>query len=95
MSKRIERFKEAGLIGCIKEDEPVNMEWKPIDPLGDFEAKRQEEFLLKDENGFIHTGFTARDYYDAKYWFPMPLVPYHDVIITNDACIPFLLKDQL
>ncbi len=49
-------------------------------------------FLLSNEYGNVYVGFTAFDYYDAKYWFPMPKYPLSKPTITNDLCVSLLMK---
>jgi len=70
------------------------MEWRPINPFGEFEAKGHNEFLIKGECGNVYVGFNVFDYYDSKYWCPMPKMPMAAPVITNDACIVGLLKDR-
>lgn len=50
------------------------------------------DFLISDEYGFISIGHNAFDYYDAKYWFPIPKYPLDEPVITNDTCIKGLFK---
>ncbi len=69
------------------------MEWRTIDPLGKFEAEGHREFLIMDEFGSIHVGFNVFDYYDSKYWCPIPKIPLADPVITNDAWVSLALKD--
>lgn len=70
------------------------MEWRPIDPFGDFDAEGHPQYLTMDEFGSVHIGFNVFDYYDSKYWCPMPKMPMAAPVITNDACIVGLLKDR-
>lgn len=46
-----------------------------------------------DEHGYVHTGSTAFDYYDAEYWFPMPVLPMKGMI-TNDSWVRLALQGQ-
>lgn len=53
------------------------------------------EFLISDgPDSGVFVGFTARDYYDAAYWFPMPKFPFADKIITNDAWVSLALNKE-
>lgn len=49
------------------------MEWIKIAKQGSMPL--DSPFLLRDEFGNVYVGFTAFDYYDAQYWFPMPMLP--------------------
>ncbi len=66
------------------------MKWIKIDKTQ--EMPEEKPFLISDEFGVISVGETAFDYYDAEYWFPIPLYPFPDKIITNDECILNLMK---
>ena len=50
------------------------MEWNPIDLLGELEASDHHIFLLMDEYMNVYVGSTPFEYYDAKYWCPMPKI---------------------
>lgn len=52
-----------------------DLRWLKIDKNGSFDAEIYPEFLLQDEYGFVYVGSTCFDYYEAKYWFPLPLLP--------------------
>ncbi len=70
----------------------ITNEWIKIDFEND--DVPSPPFFLSGEFENVYVGFTAFDYYDAKYWFPIPKYPFHDVIITNDLCIPALLGNK-
>lgn len=69
-------------------------EWIPITLESSLPDCKQ--FLLSDEYGFVYVGSTCFDFYDAKFWFPMPKYPIGQPYITNDKCISLLLnrKDE-
>lgn len=69
----------------------MNDEWIKISCQSDM--PNQRPFLLLDEHGSVHVGYTAFDFYDSDYWYPMPKFPSTEGIITNDQCISLLLKD--
>ncbi len=50
-------------------------EWKLIDPSGEFEAEGYENFLIIDDDEFMSIADSAREYYQAKYWLPVPKRP--------------------
>lgn len=69
------------------------MFWIKIDKFG--EMPIESPFLLRDEGGCVYVGLTAFDYYDAEYWFPMPILPNPPIaIITNDAWVHLALREQ-
>ena len=72
----------------------VDLEWRKIDKFGDLPKDLGPEFLIKDEHDHISVGFTAFDFYDAEYWFPMPKDPFGHVTITNDQWIANLFKGK-
>ena len=50
--------------------------WIKIDPEKDDPPKGP--FLIRSHGGQTWMGFTASDFYDAEYWFPMPELPNED-----------------
>lgn len=65
-------------------------EWIKVDKFGD--PPKEKQFLLSDEYGYVYTGSTAFDYYDAEYWLPMPKFPIAKPVITNDHWVTLLAK---
>lgn len=68
----------------------VKLEWIEIDPFND--SVPNTPFFLSDDYGTIYVGSTAFDFYDAKYWFPIPSYPMSKGVITNDKCITAMAK---
>ena len=68
--------------------------WIKVDHVGKYPCKDMEEFLVMDEDGDVFVGCTPFDYYDAKYWFPMPEIPM-DGVITNDDWVTTLAKKRI
>lgn len=60
-------------------------EWIKVNKFGEMPA--ESPYLLMDEYGSVSVGFTAFDYYDAKYWCPMPRLPFTLRKVMNDAWI--------
>lgn len=69
------------------------MEWIKVNPLTDDVPKG--EFLMSDGDGSVFVGSTAFDYYDAKYWFPMPKFPIENKMITHDEWVTLACKNRL
>jgi len=63
-------------------------EWIPIGMNSDM--PNETPFLLSDEYGNVYVGSTSFDFYDAKFWFPMPKYPFSHVTITNDEWVNLL-----
>jgi len=61
---------EGYLLLCIGRES--KMEWIKITP---HDTPPTGEFLLSDQHDCVYVGATARDYYDAVYWCPMPEYP--------------------
>lgn len=51
----------------------IKKKWFKINP--EIDDIPTDRFLLSDEFGNVYEGFTAFDYYEAVYWFPMPKYP--------------------
>lgn len=69
------------------------MYWIRIDKSGEMPLERP--FLLRDEYGIVYEGSTAFDYYDAEYWYPMPILPHTpNSIITNDKWVHLALRNM-
>lgn len=68
------------------------MEWIKVDKFG--HLPRMPCLLCDDEMDSVYIGYSAFDFYDADYWMPLPSSTSSPErgIITNDKCIPALLK---
>lgn len=54
--------------------------WNKVNPTGN--CPRLPVLLWSDD--LVYVGTTPRSYYEAQFWFPMPL--FDDPVITDDAC---------
>jgi hypothetical protein len=63
----------------------MTAEWIKINP--EIDDIPEAPFLISDEYGNVSVGSISYDYYDAKYWYPMPKYPMEEEIITNDEWV--------
>lgn len=63
------------------------MQWIAISNSSEYPI--EQPFLLMDEYENVYVGSTSFDFYDAKYWCPMPTLPMKGVI-TNDDWVNFI-----
>ena len=69
-------------------------EWIEIHPTNS-KFPEGPTFLLMNEFEHVYVGCTAFDFYDAKYWFPMPKIPMNKGIITNDEWITLAAQNGM